>query len=95
MLIYLSINVLEQVESKQPEAKMNFECIIFEKEKSIGIIKLNRPRVLNAMNKQLWMDFQTALEDAGKDPEIKVLIITGEGRAFSTGGRVSTAVRLI
>jgi len=37
------------------------------------------------MNKQLWLDFQVALDDVKDDPEIKVLIITGEGRAFSTG----------
>ncbi len=46
---------------------------------------MNRPRVLNAMNKQLWVDFQAALEDVQNDPQIKALIITGEGRAFSTG----------
>jgi len=64
---------------------MDFECIIFEKDEGIATIKLNRPQVLNAMNKQLWLDFQVALEDVKNDPEIKVLIITGEGRAFSTG----------
>jgi len=64
---------------------MDFECIIFEKDEGIATIKLNRPQVLNAMNKQLWLDFQVALEDVKHDPEIKVLIITGEGRAFSTG----------
>ena len=37
------------------------------------------------MNKQLWLDFQDALEDVKNDLEAKVLIITGEGRAFSTG----------
>ena len=64
---------------------MKFECIIYEKGDGIGTIKLNRPQVLNAMNKQLWIDFQVALEDVKNDPEVKVLIITGEGRAFSTG----------
>ena len=64
---------------------MNFECIIYEKKQGIATIKLNRPRVLNAMNKQLWLDIQSALEDARNDLEIKVLVITGEGRAFSTG----------
>jgi len=64
---------------------MNFECIIYEKSQGIATIKLNRPKVLNAMNKQLWLDFQTALEDAGNDSDIKVLVVTGEGRAFSTG----------
>jgi enoyl-CoA hydratase len=64
---------------------MEFECIIYEKQAGIATIKLNRPQVLNAMNKQLWIDFQEALEDVKNDAEIKVLIITGEGRAFSTG----------
>jgi len=64
---------------------MDFECIIYEKGDGIAVIKLNRPKVLNAMNKQLWLDFQVALEDVKNDPEIKALIITGEGRAFSTG----------
>jgi enoyl-CoA hydratase len=67
------------------EGKMDFECIIYEKGEGIATIKLNRPKVMNAMNKQLWLDFQEALEDAKQDPEIKVLIVTGEGRAFSTG----------
>ena len=64
---------------------MNFECIIYEKKQGIATIKLNRPEVLNAMNKQLWLDIQGGLEDARNDPDIKVLVITGEGRAFSTG----------
>ena len=66
---------------------MEFECIIYEKNtaEGIAVIKLNRPQVMNAMNKQLWLDFQAALEDAKNDPAINVLIVTGEGRAFSTG----------
>ena len=64
---------------------MNFECILYEKDYGVATIKLNRPEVLNAMNKQLWLDLQAALEDARQDPEVKALIISGEGRAFSTG----------
>ena len=64
---------------------MDFECIIYEKEEGIATIKLSRTKVLNAMNKQLWLDFQVALEDVKSDPQIKALIVTGEGRAFSTG----------
>jgi len=65
--------------------EMKFECIIYEKEEGIATIKINRPKVLNAMNKQLWLDLQVALEDVKEDPAVKVLIITGEGRAFSSG----------
>jgi enoyl-CoA hydratase len=64
---------------------MSFECILYDKEQGVATIKLNRPAVLNAMNKQLWLDLKAALEDAAKDAQVKVLIITGEGRAFSTG----------
>ncbi|MFZ0131143.1 MAG: enoyl-CoA hydratase/isomerase family protein, partial [Desulfobacterales bacterium] len=52
---------------------------------TVATVKLYRPKVLNAMNKQLWQDLQAALDDVAQDPHIKVLIITGEGRAFSTG----------
>ena len=71
--------------TSKKEPRMNFECILYEKIKRIAFVKLNRPKVLNAMNKQLWLDFQAALEDAAEDSEIKVLVITGNGRAFSTG----------
>ena len=64
---------------------MDLECIIYETKEGIATIKLNRPKVLNAMNKQMWLDFQVALEEVKNDPDIKVLIITGEGSAFSTG----------
>ncbi len=64
---------------------MDYECIIYEKQDKVGLIKLNRPKVLNAMNRQLWIEMQDALETVKQDNDIKALIITGEGRAFSTG----------
>jgi enoyl-CoA hydratase len=64
---------------------MGYECIIYEKKDKIGLIKLNRPKVLNAMNHKLWIEMQKALDVVKQDHEIKALIITGEGRAFSTG----------
>ena len=64
---------------------MDYDCIIFEKHGGIAVIKLNRPKVLNAMNRQLWIEMQDALERVLSDPALKALIITGEGRAFSTG----------
>lgn len=64
---------------------MELECVRYEKKKGIATITLNRPQVLNAMNRQLWMDFKAALEDAQNDNDINVVIVTGQGRAFSTG----------
>jgi len=59
--------------------------MLYEKDGQIATLRLNRPRVLNAMNRQLWQDLEATLDDAGNDTDIKVLILTGEGRAFSTG----------
>ena len=64
---------------------MDYECIIYQKSNNIGVIKLNRPKVLNAMNKTLWLEIIDALETIDGDPGVKVLIFTGEGRAFSSG----------
>ena len=64
---------------------MDYETILYTKRSSTAIINLNRPDVLNAMNRQLWVDLQSVLDSAVKDSQIKVLIITGSGRAFSTG----------
>ncbi|MEW6262042.1 MAG: enoyl-CoA hydratase/isomerase family protein [Thermodesulfobacteriota bacterium] len=64
---------------------MNFECILYEKQEDIAVLTLNRPQVLNAMNKQLWLDLRQALHDALDDESVRVLVFTGAGRAFSTG----------
>ncbi len=64
---------------------MNFEYIIYEKDSQLAFIKLNRPQKLNAMNTSLWLELREALHDAKENETIKVVIITGEGRAFSSG----------
>ncbi len=65
---------------------MNRQCVVHEKgAKDIALIRLNRPEVLNAMNLRMWEEMEQALKEAEDDPVVKVLIITGEGRAFSTG----------
>lgn len=64
---------------------MEFKTIRYTKSKGTALVTLDRPKVLNAMNKQLWDDLQACLEDAGQDPQIKVVVLTGNGRAFSTG----------
>jgi enoyl-CoA hydratase len=62
-----------------------YTCIRSETEDGVTLITLDRPQVLNAMNRQLWIDFEDALEAARGDPAVKVVILTGAGRAFSSG----------
>jgi len=64
---------------------MNFETLLYDTDNDVVLVTLNRPRVLNAMNHQMWVDLQTALDTAKADPQIKVAVLTGQGRAFSTG----------
>ena len=64
---------------------MDYTCINFETQEKIAVITLNRPKVLNAMNRQMWLEIMDTLDTVKEDANIKALIFTGHGRAFSTG----------
>lgn len=64
---------------------MEYQTLLYEKGEGIATITLNRPEVLNALNQQLWHELQDALDDARQDQAIKVVLLTGRGRAFSSG----------
>ena len=68
---------------------MKLDTIELNKKNNIAIIKLNRPKLLNAVNEQLVWDFQKATEDVKDDIDIKVVILTGSGRGFSAGADLS------
>ena len=62
-----------------------FETLIFEKEDGVARISLDRPAVLNAYNVQMRDDFSEALRAVADDPDVRALLITGEGRGFCAG----------
>lgn len=64
---------------------MAYESIIFEKEDSIAIITFNRPEARNAVNNQVRAEFTAAIAEVEADDDIKVLILTGRGKAFASG----------
>jgi len=64
---------------------MMLECSLYEKRNSIAWVTLNRPQVLNALNRKLWREIYENLDKAEKDEEIRAVIITGAGRAFCAG----------
>lgn len=64
---------------------MTFENIILEKKNGIARIVLNRPHALNAITEGLLEDLVAALDDIEKDDSVKVVILTGAGKAFSAG----------
>jgi enoyl-CoA hydratase/carnithine racemase len=67
---------------------MNFETIIFEKEKGIAKLKLNRPERLNALNWIMLDEVGKVIEEVRNDDSCRVLIVTGVGRAFCSGGDI-------
>ena len=62
-----------------------FNTLIFSKDGPVAHISLNRPQALNAYNIQMRDDFSGALEAVQEDPEVRSLLITGQGRAFCAG----------
>ncbi len=64
---------------------MNFQTILFSNENGVATITLNRPDVFNAFNEELSKDVNDALKLVGKDKSVRVLVITGAGKAFCSG----------
>ena len=64
---------------------MNYETVKYEREDRLCVIKLNRPKVLNALNGALWRDIEASLKEAVADESADAIILTGEGRAFCAG----------
>jgi enoyl-CoA hydratase/carnithine racemase len=63
----------------------DYKTILYQKQRSGVLITLNRPKELNAMNEELMGELDRALAEAETDPEIRGVIITGAGGAFSVG----------
>ena len=72
-----------------------YENINVEFDAGLVTITLNRPEKLNAFAGHMRRDLAEALEHAGSDPKVRVVIITGAGRAFSTGADVKYMEQLM
>ena len=64
---------------------MKEKVVLFEKKDGIAKITLNRPDRLNAVTPELSARLKENIDDACKDDEIKVIVITGAGRGFCAG----------
>jgi enoyl-CoA hydratase/carnithine racemase len=68
-----------------PPEELGFERIVYEKTPPRATIRLNRPEVLNAFDFRMLRELARACEDASWDDEIRVVVLTGTGRAFCVG----------
>ncbi len=67
----------------------NYQYILVERDERVGIVTLNRPKELNALNTELVGELADALEDFDRDDEIRCIVLTGAGeRAFAAGADI-------
>ena len=64
---------------------MPYETILYETAGPVLTITLNRPETLNAINPTMTAELHRALDEGEADAEIRAIIVTGAGRAFSAG----------
>src|SRR5262245_47063063 len=66
----------------------NEPLILSEIDQHVGIVKLNRPKVLNALNPELMTQLATQLEAFDKDDQIHVILLAGSDRAWAAGADI-------
>src|SRR5690348_3524688 len=75
--------------------ELNLETILYAKKGTIAYVTLNRPKVLNALNKRTWEDLKAAFEDAQDDSAVRGVILTGAGdKAFIAGADISELAQI-
>lgn len=68
---------------------MSYQTIHYDLEAGVATITFNRPDKLNALNHEMLAEFTDALDKVRRNPEVRVLLLTGTGRAFIAGADIS------
>ncbi|WP_419394306.1 enoyl-CoA hydratase-related protein [Cytobacillus praedii] len=66
----------------------HYECIEASITGKLGLINLNRPKVLNAINRQMVSDILSVMEDFDENDQVRVIVLCGNGRAFAAGADI-------
>ena len=69
----------------------NYQYLKYTVENGVGTITLNRPDVYNALNDEITFEMQDALKAVSKDENVRVVVFTGEGKAFCSGQDLKAA----
>lgn len=67
---------------------MSYQTILTARDGAVGIITLNRPEALNALNSQITTELSQAVDDMERDAEINVIVLTGSDKAFAAGADI-------
>ncbi len=66
---------------------------MYDAKNGVATVTLNRPDKLNALLEEMWKEMLGAIDEADKDESVRVLVLTGAGRAFCAGADVARLVR--
>ena len=72
---------------------MNFQFLKYEAKDGVATITLNRPDVYNALHDEITYELQDALKAVAKDELVRVVVLTGEGKAFCSGQDLKAAAK--
>lgn len=75
-------------DTNQKELAVSYEHLRYETIEHVGVLTLNRPERLNAMNRQLQDELQQAIAVVHADDAVRALVVTGAGRGFCSGADV-------
>lgn len=67
---------------------MTYESITYKKEAGVAYITFNQPKQMNSLTEQILTESSHAIDEAAKDPEVKVIVLAGSGRAFCAGANL-------
>ena len=73
---------------------MEYKNILVEKEEGVALIKINRPKALNAINREVLNELINVFQELGEDENIKVIILSGEGKAFVAGADIKEMINM-
>jgi len=66
----------------------HYECTLLEIEDHVATVTLNRPEIMNALNRQAYSELEQIFRDLQRNPNVRCIILTGSGRAFCSGDDV-------
>jgi len=72
---------------------MDYKTVLLERKDGVAVLTLNRPDVLNSVNMEMRSEIAGILDALEVDPAVRLLIVTGAGRAFCSGADIRETVQ--
>jgi enoyl-CoA hydratase len=88
-LSFLSVCSWKEIRQTKKNNNMTYTILKFHQENGIGTLTISRPSALNALNSEFFIEFNHFIDSIEKSNNLKVLIITGDGKSFVAGADIA------